>query len=500
MKATKQKKFAGAISKARAVAVGVCMAITAAALGTVAAQPAFAAYPTVTLNVPPTNLSYNCNVPIVGTATASGTLTGSITGPLYMINHLQPGSSFSFAGSGLITIPSNLLSTLESDYPTVGVNSVSVGVDAQGDVTETSQTVSVTSVNGVTLPTTINSSVLGTGLTSTLSPVTFKAGKKAGTAGFYPGDISIALTLAGTPASITCVPVAPLPEVGGVPLLIATSATTDSASVPVGFECNYGLIGNFTSASIVTGSVLPDPVAANGEISLSGSASLSVPAGVISALNSLGASSITVNSIQVGLLASGDVAQTAVTDSVTTIAGASLPATIPVSSLGSPITGVLSPATIMAGPTPGGVATLAPGDLNLSLNVNIGSLVLKNQTGSCVPTLSTTLDVVPVEATTVTTLTPSKSTITVGAENAETFTVGVTTSETTAVPTGPVIVKAGSTKYCRIILSGGSGSCTLTASQIAAAGIYKFKAVYAIEGEFMNSVSKTKAVTVAAAA
>jgi Bacterial Ig-like domain (group 3) len=77
---------------------------------------------------------------------------------------------------------------------------------------------------------------------------------------------------------------------------------------------------------------------------------------------------------------------------------------------------------------------------------------------------------------TTTDLALSADTIAVGSEQAELFTVQVTPA-TSGTPTGNVTVKAGATAVCTIILTNGTGNCTLTPRQLAR-GSYQITATY----------------------
>jgi hypothetical protein len=96
-------------------------------------------------------------------------------------------------------------------------------------------------------------------------------------------------------------------------------------------------------------------------------------------------------------------------------------------------------------------------------------------------------------AATVTTLRPSASTISYGLENAEAFTLSV--SAVGAKPQGAVSVMAGASTLCTAPLSGGTGTCSLTATQLPP-GVYSLKAVYVPSSPNFAASSSTYALTV----
>ena len=97
---------------------------------------------------------------------------------------------------------------------------------------------------------------------------------------------------------------------------------------------------------------------------------------------------------------------------------------------------------------------------------------------------------------TATALTLSAATAKVGAEQNEHFTAKVT-APSGGTPTGKVTIKAGSVTLCTITLSGGKGTCSPTASKLAA-GSYQVTATYAGSTAFAASTSAKKTLTVSA--
>ncbi len=95
---------------------------------------------------------------------------------------------------------------------------------------------------------------------------------------------------------------------------------------------------------------------------------------------------------------------------------------------------------------------------------------------------------------TATALTLSASTVKVGQEQNEHLTAKVT-APSGGTPGGKVTVKAGSVILCTITLSGGKGTCSPTASKLAA-GTYQLTATYSGSTAFAASTSGKKALTV----
>jgi hypothetical protein len=95
---------------------------------------------------------------------------------------------------------------------------------------------------------------------------------------------------------------------------------------------------------------------------------------------------------------------------------------------------------------------------------------------------------------TATALTLSASSVKVGQEQNEHLTAKVT-APSGGTPGGKVTVKAGSVILCTITLSGGKGTCSPTASKLAA-GTYQLTATYAGSTAFAASTSAKKTLTV----
>jgi Bacterial Ig-like domain (group 3) len=92
------------------------------------------------------------------------------------------------------------------------------------------------------------------------------------------------------------------------------------------------------------------------------------------------------------------------------------------------------------------------------------------------------------------TLTLSRASVAYGAENGEKFTVSV--SHVGGVyPSGKVQVRRGGTTLCTITLSKGTGSCSLTARQLAA-GSYTLGAVYLGDANYHSSSAATRPLKV----
>jgi hypothetical protein len=97
-----------------------------------------------------------------------------------------------------------------------------------------------------------------------------------------------------------------------------------------------------------------------------------------------------------------------------------------------------------------------------------------------------TLTVVPQQPTT-TNLTLSAASVPFGNEQIETLTATITPAAS-GTPTGFVTVKAGSTAVCTIILANATGTCSLTASQLAR-GTYQITATYNGDTTYASSTS-----------
>jgi len=93
-----------------------------------------------------------------------------------------------------------------------------------------------------------------------------------------------------------------------------------------------------------------------------------------------------------------------------------------------------------------------------------------------------------------TTLTLSATLVRAGHEQSERLTVAVRPA-ISGVPAGTVTVKAGATTVCRITLASATGSCTLTASQLAA-GTYQLTVSYPGVTPYAASTSTAKTLTV----
>jgi hypothetical protein len=88
----------------------------------------------------------------------------------------------------------------------------------------------------------------------------------------------------------------------------------------------------------------------------------------------------------------------------------------------------------------------------------------------------------------------SASSVTVGHEQAENLSFEVTGGVGT--PTGAVVISAGSTLLCSSLLTGGAGSCALTAAQLPP-GTHQLTATYGGDGIYAGSTSDPQALTVA---
>jgi hypothetical protein len=93
-----------------------------------------------------------------------------------------------------------------------------------------------------------------------------------------------------------------------------------------------------------------------------------------------------------------------------------------------------------------------------------------------------------------TTLTLSATSVRAGHEQSERLTVAVRPA-ISGIPAGTVTVKAGATTVCRITLASATGSCTLTASQLAA-GTYQLTVSYPGVTPYAASTSTAKTLTV----
>jgi hypothetical protein len=94
-------------------------------------------------------------------------------------------------------------------------------------------------------------------------------------------------------------------------------------------------------------------------------------------------------------------------------------------------------------------------------------------------------------------LTLSKSKVAYGDEQLEVLSVTASPEFTGSTPSGTVTLAASATAVCVITLSGGTGSCTLSAEQLGA-GTYHLVATYSGDADFKASASASKTLTVTA--
>jgi Big-like domain-containing protein len=168
--------------------------------------------------------------------------------------------------------------------------------------------------------------------------------------------------------------------------------------------------------------------------------------------------------------------------------------------------------TAQAGGTPTGTVTITAG------SATVGTITLANGTGTRALTASqlppgsyqlvatyggdqaskdsaSAQQVLTVTAEpTSTALTLSSASVRVGHEQNERLTITVR-PVVSGTPTGKVAVKAGTTTVCTITLASAKGSCTLTASQLAA-GTYQLTASYPGATPYAASTSPAKTLTV----
>jgi hypothetical protein len=97
-------------------------------------------------------------------------------------------------------------------------------------------------------------------------------------------------------------------------------------------------------------------------------------------------------------------------------------------------------------------------------------------------------------AATTTGLALSASTVTYGAETTEVFSATVTSSAGT--PTGTVTVGSSAGTLCQITLANGSGTCHLTAVELAAGTVSSVVATYGASGNFAGSSSPATSFSV----
>jgi hypothetical protein len=95
---------------------------------------------------------------------------------------------------------------------------------------------------------------------------------------------------------------------------------------------------------------------------------------------------------------------------------------------------------------------------------------------------------------TTTKLTLAKTSVTYGYETQEIFTA--TVSSTMGTPTGTVAITSSAGTLCTITLSGGKGSCSLTATQLPVGSYTNVMAVYAGSGLFPTSSSAATSFSV----
>jgi len=165
-------------------------------------------------------------------------------------------------------------------------------------------------------------------------------------------------------------------------------------------------------------------------------------------------------------------------------------------------TGVYPPGTVavLDGTVTLCSATLGSGTATCTLNVAqlaVGrytlTAVYTSATDDVTGSTSSAVSLTVVAAKSTTTLSFTTP-VTVGAEQAAAFQVAVTAPGTT--PTGSVAIEQGSTVLCTATLSGGIGTCTLTASQLNA-GTYSLKAIYTPAGaNVAGSTSATVSLVV----
>jgi hypothetical protein len=114
--------------------------------------------------------------------------------------------------------------------------------------------------------------------------------------------------------------------------------------------------------------------------------------------------------------------------------------------------------------------------------------------GGSKPDVSPTGSMKLLRATTKTALTLSASTVKHGDEQAEKLAVEVA-PEYAGTPAGQVTVRAGGTLVCKITLSSGAGSCTLTSGE-RPAGSYRLVASYPGSTNFTGSTSASHTLAV----
>jgi hypothetical protein len=108
---------------------------------------------------------------------------------------------------------------------------------------------------------------------------------------------------------------------------------------------------------------------------------------------------------------------------------------------------------------------------------------------------STTESLTIAPASSTTTLSISAAKVVYGHEGAEKLAVSVTPGIPGSTPTGVVRVSYSSTTLCAITLSGGAGSCTLSARKLPG-GRYALTAIYSGSIDFNSSASANEGLTV----
>ncbi len=121
-------------------------------------------------------------------------------------------------------------------------------------------------------------------------------------------------------------------------------------------------------------------------------------------------------------------------------------------------------------------AQLAGGTYSLTAVYTLGSVTFVTSTST-----AHSLVINPVSTTTTFTL---STPVTYGSEGSANFNVTVTSAGGT--PTGTVDIENGSTTLCAITLSGGTGLCTLSATQLGA-GTFSIEALYVANADFSSS-------------
>jgi hypothetical protein len=167
-----------------------------------------------------------------------------------------------------------------------------------------------------------------------------------------------------------------------------------------------------------------------------------------------------------------------------------LTATVSPPTGGTPATGTV---TVASGTTPVCTITLVGGTGKCTLTgsqLAIGSYPLTatyNGDNTHATSADTTQTLTVAKEPTITDLTLSADTIARGSEQAELFTVQVDPA-TSGTPTGNVTVKAGAVAVCTIILTSGTGNCSLTATQLRR-GTYQITATYNGDRTYAASTS-----------